>query len=149
MGFLKKDLFSDLITIYEKLNKIFDDSLARSRKELKEGEEVSSWNPPVDIYESDDYFFITAELAGVEKKDIMIRVNENTLILQGVRKLDNPTEKGINYHRLETNFGSFSRTFTLSEIVDKDNIVANFNNGILEIKLPKVRVSKSIKIEIE
>lgn len=149
MGFLKKDLFSDLITIYEKLNKIFDDSLARSRKELKEGGEVSSWNPPVDIYESDDYFFITAELAGVEKKDIMIRVNENTLILQGVRKLDNPTEKGINYHRLETNFGSFSRTFTLSEIVDKDNIVANFNNGILEIKLPKVRISKSIKIEIE
>lgn len=147
MKYIKKDLFSDLITIYEKLNKIFDESLARSRKELKEGDEVSSWDPPVDIYENEDYFLIIAELPGIEKENIKIKINENMLVLQGIRKLDNPNEKGINYHRLETNFGSFSRTFTLSEIVDKDNIVASFNNGILEIKLPKIKVSKTIKIE--
>lgn len=149
MPIFKKDIFEDIFAIYQRLNQIFDERLARTKKEFKSGEESSSWIPPVDIYEDDSYFYVTAELPGFEKDDIHIKVKENVLILQGRRDLNSPDEIGANYHRIETNFGSFLRTFTLPEPIDKEKIQATYINGVLEIKLPKVKAPDSVKIKIE
>ena len=149
MTIIKKDPFADIFSIYKRLNQIFDERLARSRKEIKEGEDVSSWSPPVDIYEDDSSFLITAELPGMQKDEIKLKIKDDNLILQGTRKLENPTEHGFNYHRIETNFGSFSRSFTLPELIDKENVVAAYQDGILEIRLPKKNPGKTVKIEIK
>lgn len=149
MLIFKKDIFEDIFAIYQRLNQIFDERLARTKKEFKSGEESGSWTPPVDIYEDDLYFLVTAELPGFEKDDIHIKVKENVLILQGRRNLNSPEEISANYHRIETNFGSFLRTFTLPEPIDKEKIQATYTNGVLEIKLPKAKASDAIKIKIE
>jgi HSP20 family protein len=149
MPIIKKDIFEDIFAVYQRLNQIFDERLARSKKEFKSGEEQSSWTPPVDIYEDDSYFLVTAELPGFEKSDIHIKVKENILIIQGRRNLNSPEDTAANYHRIETNFGSFLRTFTLPEAIDKDNVQATYINGVLEIKLPKIKASDTVKIKIE
>lgn len=149
MTIIKKDPFADIFSIYKRLNQIFDERLARSGKEIKESEDVSSWTPPVDIYEDDLSFIITAELPGMLKDEIKLKIKDDTLIVQGARKLENPVEHGFNYHRIETNFGSFSRLFTLPELVDKENVIASYKDGILEIRLPKVSPAKTVKIEIK
>ncbi|OGF63872.1 MAG: hypothetical protein A2Y62_19010 [Candidatus Fischerbacteria bacterium RBG_13_37_8] len=149
MTIIKKDIFEDIFGVYQKLNQIFDDRLARFKKELKAGEEHSSWMPPVDIYEDDASFIIAAELPGFDKKEIDIKIKDNTIILQGNRKLRNPEEHGFNYHRIEMNFGAFSRAFNVPEKIDEDKVSAVYIDGVLEIRLLKIKAPPAAKIKIK
>lgn len=149
MTIIKKDIFEDIFSVYQKLNQIFDDRLARFKKDLRAGEEHSSWLPPVDIYEDDSFFIISAELPGFDKKEIDIKIKDNAVILQGNRKLRNPEEHGFNYHRIETNFGAFSRSFHVPEKIDEDKVNAVYIDGVLEIRLPKIKTVPATKIKIK
>ncbi len=105
-----------------------------------------SWIPPVDIYETGDSYYLTAELPGVEQADIRIEVTGSELTIRGERRFLPPCAEE-NYHRLETVRGRFLRTFTLPDKLDSEAITANLKDGVLEVRLPKVGSGRSIAIQ--
>jgi HSP20 family protein len=107
-----------------------------------------AWNPSVDVYETDNSYVLKADLPGIKKEDINLDVNNNTLTIKGDKIFEEKVEKD-NYLRIERRYGSFSRSFTLSEKVDKENITANYKNGVLEVTLPKKEEAKPKEIKVE
>jgi len=96
----------------------------------------ATWSPPIDIYETPASFVLTAELPGVKSSEIDIKVTEGTLLLRGERRWDRDV-RGENFHRLESSYGKFERSFTLSEHIDAEKISAELQHGILKVILPK------------
>ena len=95
-----------------------------------------NWTPSVDINESSDTFMITADLPGIKKSDIKVKVEENVLILNAERKIDK-TKSNEKYHFSERRSGTFSRSFKLPKSVKEEKITADFDNGVLSIIIPK------------
>jgi HSP20 family protein len=92
--------------------------------------------PAVDVLEKDGNLILRAELPGMEEKDIQIQLDGNVLTLKGERKLEEEDKKE-NYHRIESFYGSFSRSFTLPETADRDKIKADYKTGILTVTVPQ------------
>ena len=92
--------------------------------------------PSVEINESNDSFMISADLPGIEKSDIEVKVEENTLILSANRHIDK-SNKNEKFHYNERRFGTFSRSFILPKTVKEEKITAKLDNGVLFIVVPK------------
>jgi len=116
--------FSNLI------DRFFSESAARS------GGSSYSFVPKVDVLENEKAFIINVAVPGVSKEDFKIDLNDNYLTISGERKFKNEKTEH-NFHSVETQYGSFSRSFSLPENVDAAGISAQYNNGILEITVPK------------
>ena len=118
--------------------------------EVAKGSETKDavWNPNVDVYETDNSYVLKADLPGINKEDINLDINNNTLTLKGEKKFEEKVEKD-KYLRIERRYGSFSRSFTLSDKVDKENISANYKDGVLEVTLPKKEEAKPKEIKVE
>ncbi len=103
--------------------------------------------PSVDISETDTQFELSVELPGMKKEDITVDLERGRLTISGERKFENE-EKGKNYHRIETQYGSFNRTFHLPDTINEDSVVAKYDNGILNITIEKSddKVKKQIEI---
>jgi HSP20 family protein len=145
MAIIRWDPFRDLLTLREKMNRLFEDVVTARGQEK---EFISStWNPAVDIYESENQLVLTAEIPGVAEKDVEIKIEDNTLSIKGERRFETET-KEENYHRLERSYGSFYRTFTLPNYVDQDKIHAEHENGVLKITMPKRTDLKPRKVKI-
>ena len=91
----------------------------------------------LDVSETDNEFTVTADLPGLEEKDINVEVSNNILRIGGEKKLDHE-EKGKNFHRIERVSGSFDRSIQLPSPINEENIQASFKNGVLTITLPRV-----------
>ena len=106
--------------------------------------------PPMNVSESENHFLVSVELPGLEVKDISIELMGNQLQISGERKWEEE-KKGKEYHRVESQYGSFSRSLTLPENLrlDRDSIEATFQRGILEIRIPKVEPTPAAKIPIK
>ena len=94
------------------------------------------WSPAVDILEKDGNLILRAEVPGVSEKDIDLKLEGNTLTLKGEKKLDHE-EKRDNYHRMESFYGSFTRSFALPDSADRDHIKADYKDGILTVTIPQ------------
>lgn len=116
--------------------------------EETEGLNEASWSPRVDIYETTESYVLSAELPGLTKDEINIDVNDNTLTINGEKKFEEKVEKD-NYVRVERNYGSFSRSFTLSEDLNAEGITASYKEGILELSIPKKEEAKPKEIKVE
>ena len=92
--------------------------------------------PSVEINESNDAFMISADLPGIEKSDIEVKVEENTLILIANRHIDK-SDNNEKFHYNERRFGTFSRSFKLPKTVKEEKITAKLDNGVLSIVIPK------------
>ena len=106
-----------------------------------------NWNPVVDIYEEDTHYVITAEIPGVDKKDIVIDVKDRVLTLKGERS----SERDVNdnhYYRRERSHGKFERAFSLPADVDADRIDASFKDGVLKLAIPKPEERKPKQITV-
>lgn len=136
--------FRELSFFQERMNRLFDDFLG-DRGELDAS--AAGWAPAVDIYEDKDKLILKADLPGINEKDISLDVDGNRLTLKGERRMEKET-KEENYHRVERAYGQFVRSFTLPNTVDVDNIKATFNNGVLEVALPKKEEVKPKQISI-
>lgn len=145
MAIIRWDPFRDLVTLRERMNRLFEDAFT-SRGEEKDLV-ASSWSPSVDIYETENEIVLTAEVPGVDEKNIEIKLEDNTLSLKGERNFEKET-KEENYHRIERAYGSFYRSFTLPRNIDQDNIKAENENGILRITMPKKPELKPKKVKI-
>ena len=144
MAIITWDPFRDLVT-REKMNRIFEEAFI-SRGEEKDMV-ASTWTPSVDIYENENELVLSAEAPGIEDKDIEIKIENNTLSIQGERKIEKET-KEENYHRIERSYGSFYRSFTLPTNINQDNIKAEYDNGVLRISMPKKPELKPKKVKV-
>jgi len=145
MAIIRWDPFRDMVTLREKMNRLFEDSLTQK------GEEKdlisSNWAPAVDIYETANELVLTAEVPGIEEKDIEIKIEDNTLTLKGERKFEKET-KEENFHRIERSYGSFFRAFTLPSSIDPEKIQAEHENGVLRVVMPKRQELKPKMVKI-
>ncbi|MBL7864213.1 MAG: Hsp20/alpha crystallin family protein [Cyclobacteriaceae bacterium] len=121
------------------VDKFFNDTLTRSGG--------SSFQPRVDIVENEKAFELHVAVPGVSKDDFQIEVKDNVLTVSGERKFSSE-KKEENYYAIETQFGSFSRSFTLPENTDSAKINASYTNGILEVTIPKDE-KKALKTTIK
>jgi len=111
--------------------------------------EMGGFSPRVDITEDDNNLFVHAELPGLAKDQVKVSVNEERLMtITGEKKKQEKVE-GKSYIRTERNFGSFSRSFSLPDYIDVENINAKFENGVLELSLKKIEPPKPKEVEVK
>ncbi len=106
-----------------------------------------TWLPAVDIRETDEAFVATADLPGLTKDDIDVSIEDNILTVSGERKFEDATDNGT-FRRVERSYGTFRRSFTLPRGVDPAKVEAKFENGVLNLDIPKSEVAKSRKITV-
>jgi HSP20 family protein len=138
------DPFREFNTLQDRMNRLFHDSFSEGREE---GLTTTAFAPPVDVYEDEHNVTLKIEVPGIDEKDIDVRIENNTLTVHGERKFEKE-EKEENYRRVERQYGSFTRTFTLPNTVDTENVAANYEKGVLKIKLAKKAEAKPKQIKV-
>jgi len=111
-------------------------------------QQVEQFSPRVDIAETEQAISLHMEIPGVQKEDVKISINEERILSIRGEKKQSETIEGQQFVRVESHFGTFARSFTLSDSIDINAIQAEFNNGILQITLPKVEPEKPKSIEV-
>lgn len=133
--------------MHNRMNRIFDDFFAPALNTDAELA-VQNWNPSADVYEEDTQYVIKAALPGIDKKDIHIDFENNTLVLKGERTEDKEV-KEENYYRKEMAYGKFQRSFALPEGVEADSIKADYKDGVLKITIPKPETKQPKTITVQ
>ncbi len=146
MGILRWDPFKDVSSAQERLQRFIDEPsfAAPALGAPNRG----CYMPVVDILESKGYVVVRAELPGVNREDITIEIEGDVLLLRGERKFEKEVEHE-NYHRMECSYGTFQRAFTLPELIRKEEVTAQFEQGVLEIRMPKGSEKKEIPVSGE
>lgn len=147
MSIVRWDPFKDLVALQERMNRLFEDTLSRSHIS-EEGSSPGVWSPVVDIYETEREIILKAELPGIERDQIHLEAKENTLTLKGERRFEKEV-KEETLQRIERSYGKFQRTFTLPTRIDEKKVKAKYQDGVLEIRLPKSEADTARKIAIE
>jgi len=134
------------ITQYDPLAnlRLFEDAFTRLLSEPRTGR---PWSPAVDIFETEDDLVLKADVPEVDLKDIDVRVENQTLSLSGERKFEKD-DNSKGYHRIERSYGQFTRTFSLPSTVDTEKVAAEYQNGVLTVKLPKKATAKPRQVKI-
>jgi HSP20 family protein len=145
MPIVRWDPFQELNLITSRMNRLFQDTYGQGSTE--ENLTTSAFVPPVDIYEDEHNITLKIEVPGIEQKDMDVRMENNTLTVRGERKFEKE-EKEENFHRVERRYGSFYRAFTLPNTVDPDSVSADYDNGLLKIKLAKKAEAKPKQIKV-
>ncbi len=123
----------------------FEDALTRMMSEPRTGR---PWSPAVDIIETENELVVKADLPDVRLEDIDVQVENQTLTLKGHRKFERDGgEKG--YHRIERQYGSFVRSFSVPSTVDTEKVGADYKNGVLTISLPKKETAKPRQVKVQ
>jgi len=138
------DPFREFSTLQDRMNRLVRDSFGDGREEALT---TSSFAPAVDVYEDEHNVTLKIEVPGIEEKDIDVRIENNTLTVHGERKFEKE-EKEENYRRVERQYGSFTRSFTLPNTVNTENVQANYDKGVLKIKLAKKAEAKPKQIKV-
>jgi HSP20 family protein len=142
MTLMRWDPFRNLMGMKRDLDRFFGDYDDESPTT------ASLWRPAVDIFETKDNLVMRAELPGMSRDDVKISVENNVLTLRGERKFSDEIKRE-NYHRVERAYGSFCRSFTLPAEVDRTGIEARFENGVLEVTMPRREEAKPKQIDIK
>ncbi|GAB4294995.1 MAG: Hsp20/alpha crystallin family protein [Marinilabiliales bacterium] len=122
------------------LDNFFDDDFFNFRTKNFAAENTTL--PSVNIKEDNDGFELEFAVPGYDKNDFNIELNNNVLTVSSEKKLENETKEGQEFTRREFSYQSFSRSFTLPEIVEADKISAQYEKGILKINIPKKEEAK-------
>ena len=138
--------FREFATLQDRMNRLFRDSYSNEGGR-DESLIASSFAPAVDVYEDEHKVTLKIEVPGIDEKDIDVRIENNTLTVHGERKIEKE-EKEENYRRVERQYGSFTRTFTLPPTVDTEKVLANYDKGVLKISLPKKAEAKPKQIKV-
>ena len=148
MTLVKWEPFRDLITMQERMSRLFDETLSRVWKE--EGLQRGLWSPPVDVVDREHEVLLKMDLPEMNQSEIDIKVEENTLTIKGERKFIKETPEE-NYIQIERPYGGFHRQFTLPKRIDQDKIKASYKDGVLSVVLPKTEevYPKQVSIEVK
>src|SRR6185436_13852028 len=145
MTFLARRDFS---TLQDRMNRIFRESFSPERPD--EALMTSNFAPPVDVYEDQHNITLKIEVPGIDENDINVSIENNTLTVHGERRFEKD-EKEENFHRVERMYGSFTRSFSLPNTVDPEQVSAHYEKGVLKIRLAKKAEAKPklIKVNVE
>ena len=136
------NLNSALPMMNSRLDDLFDSMIYKTL------ERNQNWTPEVSVFENDKLYTVTLDIPGVDKKNVNIEVEGSTLIVSGKREELN--EKDMSLYYSQTRYGSFSRTFNLSEEINVEKISAKYKNGTLNLALPKMeKINNSINIPVK
>ena len=140
--------FRELSTIQDRvnrMNRLFRESYSPEGPE--EALTTTTVAPPVDIYEDEHNIALKLEVPGIDEKDIDVSIEGNTLTVHGERKIEKE-EKEENFRRIERQYGSFTRSFTLPSSVDTGQVSAHYDKGVLKINLAKKAEAKPKQIKV-
>jgi len=142
-----------LSEIREQIEQLFSDFAEESRMPMQNtwpttGMKSAAWLPPIEVSESDRELNVSASLPGMKPEDINVEVVGNTLTLSGESRRESKMDEK-HCHRSEFQYGQFMRRIPLPDYVNGEQCQASFNNGVLEIHLPKMEGTKSKKIEVQ
>ena len=137
------DPVREFSTLQDRMNRLFQQSYGDREEALT----TSTFAPAVDVYEDEHNVTLKIEVPGIDEKDIDVRIENNTLTVHGERNFEKE-EKEENYRRIERQYGSFTRSFTLPSTVDPNNVQANYEKGVLKIKLAKKAEAKPKQIKV-
>lgn len=132
----------------DQLNRLTDPGYFPSLFEEDSDIATSLWRPSVDVKEDDKNYIFLADLPGVDPKDIDVSVEDGALTIKGERKTESREEKE-GYKRIERSHGNFYRRFSLPDTADTGKVMAETNNGVLEIRIPKTAAKKAQKVKIK
>jgi HSP20 family protein len=141
MALVRWDPFHELTALQSEVNRLF------SRAGGGEVADRQSWTPSVDVIETDDAIKLKAELAGMNPDDIGIELQDNVLTVTGERKFEEEVKED-KYYRIERRYGGFSRSIALPQTADEEKIEANYENGVLEVVIPKAEIAKPKRIAV-
>jgi HSP20 family protein len=139
------DPFREFVTLQDRMNRLFRDPRGPAGQD--EALATTAFAPPVDVYEDEHNVTLKIEVPGIDEKDIDVRIENNTLTVHGERKFEKD-EKEENYRRVERQYGSFTRTFSLPSTVNHDNVQADYDKGVLKINLAKKAEAKPKQIKV-
>jgi HSP20 family protein len=146
MAIVRWEPLRELSSLQNEMNRLFTTAFDTPTTP-GDGATIRRWVPAMDLVETADDFVLRADLPGLTQDDVKIELEDSTLTVSGERKSER-TDKHEGYYRVERAFGSFSRSLTLPKGVDADAVKANFDNGVLEIHIPKPEERKPRRIAI-
>jgi HSP20 family protein len=142
------DPFRELSTMPDRLNRmyrVFREPYGPEGPE--EALTTTNFAPPVDIYEDEHTITVKMEVPGIDEKDISVQIENNTLVVHGERKMEKE-EKEENFRRIERQYGSFTRSFTIPNSLDTGQVSAHYDKGVLKIMLVKKAEAKPKQIKV-
>jgi HSP20 family protein len=137
------DPFREFTTLQDRMNRLFRDNYGEGQEALS----TSTFAPPVDVYEDEHNVTLKIEVPGIDEKDIDVQIENNLLTVHGERKFEKE-EKEENFRRVERQYGSFTRSFTLPNTVNPEQVQAHYDKGILKIQLAKKAEAKPKQIKV-
>src|SRR5688572_29340560 len=143
MAIVRFDPARELDSLQGDMNRLFD----RFFEGRTTNGAARRWIPAMDLVETENDLVLRADLPGMTEEDIEIEVKDNVLTLSGERRSENE-EKGEGFHRVERSFGRFQRSLTLPRGVDAGKVNARFDNGVLEVRVPKPEETKPTRVAI-
>ncbi len=144
MAIVRWEPFRELGSIQSEMNRLFNTVLDGPGGQ---GGVERRWAPAMDLVESGDHYVLRLDLPGLGEDDINLEVEENTLTVSGERHFDQEVDDG-GFHRIERSYGSFSRSLTLPPGVNAEAVTAQFDRGVLEVRIPKPEERKPRRISI-
>src|ERR1700730_13076235 len=139
------DPFREFVTLQDRMSRLFRDP--RGPEGQDESLTTTAFAPAVDVYEDEHNIALKIEVPGIDEKDIDVRIENNTLTVHGERKFEKE-EKEENFRRVERQYGSFTRSFTLPNTVDAEHVQAHHDKGILKVQLAKKAEAKPKQIKV-
>ena len=134
---------------FEEFENLLDRYNKSGGKNLSDDLSFADWAPSVDIEEADDKYVIKADLPGVDKKDIEVKLENGVLSIRGEKQTEKETGKGTKRHRTERFHGTFARSFTLPDAVKAEKVDASYKDGVLSLEIPKADEVKPKSIDIK
>ncbi len=139
---------SPLSTLRTEMERLFDSFMRSPRAVLDWPFGQRAWEPTVDVAENEQELTVRAEVPGIKPEELTVTVSGNQLVLAGEKK-EESEDKGKGYHRVESRYGSFRRSIPLPEVVDQNQVEAEYANGVLTIHLKKSPAVAPKKIEVK
>jgi HSP20 family protein len=146
MALIRWEPAREINSLQQEMNRLFS-TFFDAPTAANAGGGARRWIPAMDLVETAEHFVLRADLPGMERGDVDLSLEDNVLTVSGERKADHE-ERGEGFYRVERATGSFNRSLTLPEGVDGDAIAATFDNGVLEVRIPKPEQRRPRKLQI-
>jgi len=137
------DPFRDVTALRDEMNRLFSRTLGDTRG----GGGAQTWSPALDVFETADQIVVEVDLPGLKPEDIDIALDDNVLTISGERRFHDKGEQG-RFYRLERSYGHFQRSLGLPPGVKQDAISADFERGVLVVRVPKADEVRPRKIAV-
>jgi HSP20 family protein len=142
MALVRWEPAREVDSLQSEVNRVFDAFFGNAS-----GNRTRRWVPAMDLVETEDHLVLRADLPGLSRDDVEIEIKDGVLTVAGERRADHE-EKSEGFYRVERAFGRFSRSLTLPDGVDADSVAAEFEDGVLEVRIPKPEERKPHRVQI-